>query len=92
VVLEGDSVLTSAQRERLWQLFQTPVYGILMAGDGRIAGYECEAQDGFHAAVRPKTDEEAVCECGRKGPMRELVSAQPSIARRRLPKAAGAEA
>jgi hypothetical protein len=61
--------LTSAQRDRLWKLFQTPVYAILTGSDGRIAGFECEAQDGFHLPGKPAADAETVCECGRPGPL-----------------------
>jgi hypothetical protein len=61
--------LTAIQRDRLWKLFQTPVYAILTASDGRIAGFECEAQDGFHLPGKPAADAETVCECGRPGPL-----------------------
>jgi hypothetical protein len=60
---------TAAQRDRLWELFQTPVYGILTASDGSIAGVECEVQDGFHLPGKPAADAETVCECGRPGPL-----------------------
>lgn len=48
--------LTAAQRDRLWKLFQTPVYAILTGSDGRIAGFECEPQDGFHLTGMLKVD------------------------------------
>jgi hypothetical protein len=60
---------TAAQRDRLWELFQTPVYGILTADDGSIAGVECEMQDGFHLPGKPAADAETVCERGRPGPL-----------------------
>jgi hypothetical protein len=60
---------TPVQRNRLWELFQTPVYAILTAIDGSIAGFECEVQDGFHLPGKPDADAETVCECGRPGPI-----------------------
>jgi hypothetical protein len=60
---------TAAQRDRLWDLFQTPVYAILTGSDGRIAGFECEVQDGFHLPGKLEADAETICECGRPGPV-----------------------
>jgi hypothetical protein len=59
---------TTEQREQLWDLFQTPVYAILLGRDGRIAGFECEAQSGFHMAAAGDERPERLCECGRPGP------------------------
>ena len=61
--------LTTAQRDRLWKLVQTPVYAILTGSDGDIAGFECEAQNGFHLPGKLAADAETVCECGRPGPL-----------------------
>jgi len=68
---------TAAQRDRLWELFQTPVYGILTDGDGSIAGVECEVQDGFHLPGKPAADAETVCECGRPGPLLDANTGRP---------------
>src|SRR6185369_9281330 len=37
--------LTPADRDTLWEMFQVPVYGLLLDGEGRLVGYECEAHD-----------------------------------------------
>src|SRR5271165_3652666 len=58
---------TLAQRDRLWKLFQTPVYAILIGRDGRVAGFECEVQNGFHAPGKTAPGAEMICECGRPG-------------------------
>src|ERR1017187_9515647 len=36
--------LSDADRDVLWEAFQVPVYACLLDGDGRLVGYECEAQ------------------------------------------------
>jgi hypothetical protein len=68
-ISSGEAPLTAAQRDRLWKLYQTPVYAILTGSNGRIAGFECEVQDGFHLPGKPAADAETVCECGRPGPL-----------------------
>ena len=60
---------TASQRDRLWRIFQTPVYALLTGSDGSIAGFECEVQQGFHLPGKPAADAETVCECGRPGPL-----------------------
>jgi hypothetical protein len=60
---------TSEQRDRLWKLFQTPVYAILTGHDGRAEAFECEVQSGFHVAGRVTAEAAVVCECGRAGPL-----------------------
>jgi hypothetical protein len=75
----GGPPLTAAQRDRLWKLYQTPVYAILTAGNGRIAGFECEVQDGFHLPGRPAADAETVCECGRPGPLLDSNAARERV-------------
>ena len=60
------SSLTEEQRDRLWTLYQVPVYAMLVDCDNRLVGFECEAQNGFH--VRGKVfSESPLCECGRPG-------------------------
>ena len=68
---------TASQRDRLWELFQTPVYGILTACDGSIVGVECEVQDGFHLPGKPAADAATVCECGRPGPLFDSITGSP---------------
>lgn len=70
VLLDADAPpFTPAERDRLWDLFETPVYAILTGGNGSITAFECEAQNGFHLPGKRNDSEEAVCECGRPGPM-----------------------
>ena len=40
--------LSASDRDALWEAFQVPVYACLLDGEGRLVGYECEAQDGLH--------------------------------------------
>jgi len=40
--------LTDSDRDVLWEAFQVPVFACLLDGEGRLVGYECEAQDGLH--------------------------------------------
>jgi hypothetical protein len=70
VLLERNAPpLTSEQRDRLWKLFQTPVYAIMTGHDGRAEAFECEVQSGFHFAGRVAAEAAVVCECGRAGPL-----------------------
>ena len=77
VLMEQDAPpLRAEQRDRLWELFQTPVYAILTGRDGRAIGFECEVQNGFHLAGRSGEGGEAACECGRAGPLLHTTAAQ----------------
>jgi hypothetical protein len=64
--------LTGAERDFLWEAFQVPAFVLLRDGGGRILGYECEAQDGFHletadVSLRGASLVCTPCECGRPG-------------------------
>ncbi len=73
--------LTDYEREALWQTFQVPVFAMLLDREGRLAAWECEAQDGLHVggswseesmwAYRLLSSaaelESSPCECGRPG-------------------------
>jgi len=73
VLLGPDSsAFTMAERDELWRLYQTPVFAVLMGRDGRIAGFECEAQNGFHVAQGSGSDAEIVCDCGRPGRLLQM--------------------
>jgi hypothetical protein len=61
---KNDGSLTEMQRDRLWALFQVPAYAMLVDGNGRLIGFECEAQNGFHVPGRTAPDS-PLCECGR---------------------------
>jgi hypothetical protein len=72
---EGDPLLTDAQRDELWELFQVPVYVLLLDADQRVCAYECEAHQGLHLPrdSRPPRRmpvglETSPCGCGRPGP------------------------
>jgi len=60
--------LTDTQRERLWTLFQVPVYAMLIDSDSRLVGFECEAQNGYHVPGKAAPNS-PLCECGRPGLM-----------------------
>jgi hypothetical protein len=80
-----DPSLTDAQRDRLWTLFQVPAYAMLTDGDGRMVGFECEAQNGFHVPGKAPSDS-PLCECGRPGQMLHMEAAMPiSVGLRLLP-------
>ncbi len=73
--------LTEYERDVLWQTFQVPVFAMLLDNDGRLAAWECEAQDGLHVggSWHPESIwvyrllssagelESAACDCGRPG-------------------------
>jgi hypothetical protein len=67
----GRPFLSEGERDALWEMFRTPVYGMLLDRDGRVLGYECEAQEGLHtglhAEAAPGLVEAAPCVCGRPG-------------------------
>jgi hypothetical protein len=67
--------LTAEQRDRLWALFQVPVYALLLDGSGSLIGFECEAQNGFHIPGKTALDS-PVCECGRPGRLLHAESAR----------------
>jgi len=75
------SFLSGAQREELWQMFQVPVFALLLDRHGRLSAWECEAQDGLHVGgawteralwvarllAGGWTLDDVPCECGRPG-------------------------
>ena len=60
-------------RDELWRLFEVPSYVIRLDAEGRQLGWECEAQEGLHAAGRQRGCppgfrlETETCACGRPG-------------------------
>ena len=66
--------LTETQRDALWNMFQVPIYALLVDVRGNVVGYECETQDGMHlradyaAGLLFGNVEWKLCECGRPGP------------------------
>jgi hypothetical protein len=63
-VLTSDGApLSAGERDELWRLFEVPVYALLERG-GRVAAWECEAQNGLHIA---EGGDGSACACGRPG-------------------------
>jgi hypothetical protein len=73
--------LTRTQRDTLWDTFGVPAFMLLLDPHGRIAAWECEAQDGLHVGAAWTGQslwswrllaggwavEKRTCECGRPG-------------------------
>jgi hypothetical protein len=66
--------LSDAQRDALWEMFQVPVFALLLDGEGRLVGYECEAHEGLHIGSScPETED------------RQLISSEDSVLGYRIP-------
>jgi hypothetical protein len=76
--------LTDAQRDRLWTLFQVPAYAMLVDGNDRLVGFECEAQNGFHVPGAAAPDS-PLCDCGRPGRLLQTEAAKTISVVRLLP-------
>lgn len=51
--------LTGHERDDLWEMFQVPVFALLLDGEGRLVGYECETHEGLHiGATCPVTTDQ----------------------------------
>jgi hypothetical protein len=73
--------LSDYERDLLWQTYQVPVFAMLLDRQGRLAAWECEAQDGMHVGGSWNSEclwvyrllssaaemQSAPCECGRLG-------------------------
>lgn len=82
---EDEPLPGEAERNTLWELFQVPVFVILLDRKGRVLAYDCEAQCGMHLnAGRASAPADAVvCDCGRPGrklPARELQPVEQALA------------
>src|SRR5258708_38267618 len=44
----GGPFLSPSERDILWELFQVPIYVLILDLKGRVLAYECEAQSGLH--------------------------------------------
>lgn len=42
--------LTDAERDRLWRAFEVPIFEQVIAADGTLVAWECEAHEGLHVA------------------------------------------
>ena len=63
VLTREGTPLSDGERDELWRLFEVPIYALMERG-GRVAAWECEAQNGLHVA---EGGEEGACACGRPG-------------------------
>ena len=77
----GSPFLSEADRDQLWQVYQVPVFAVLLDRNGRLLAYECEAQSGLHVGPQAPWSaselESAPCECGRPGPRLVLAARKP---------------
>src|SRR5271157_250641 len=77
----GFPFLSETQRDQLWQVFQVPVFAVLLDRNGRLLAYECEAHSGLHVGPQAPWSagvlESAPCECGRPGSRLLLSSRKP---------------
>ncbi len=66
---ESDTPLSDAELDSLWRAFHVPVFEQIVASDGTLIAWECEAHDGLHIAPGVDTGSHAVdttpCACGR---------------------------
>lgn len=66
---EAEPRLTEPERDRLWRAFHVPVFEQILAPDGTLYAWECEAHDGLHIAT-PGFDtgkhliDPSLCACG----------------------------
>jgi len=78
----GSPFLSESERDQLWQMYQVPVFAVLLDRNGRLLAYECEAQSGLHVGSQAPWSagalESAPCECGRPGP-RLVLAAQTAV-------------
>jgi len=77
----GSPFLSETDRDQLWQVYQVPVFAVLLDRNGRLLAYECEAQSGLHVGPQAPWSagelESAPCECGRPGPRLLLAARKP---------------
>ncbi len=67
-------LITPGDRDALWEVFQVPLFALLLDGEGRLVGYECEAHDGLHIAASCPDNSD-----------RHLISSEDSILGYRIP-------
>lgn len=60
--------LTDEIRDRLWRVFQVPVFEQLRGPSLELLAWECEAHDGLHTNDRGMADSHETCSCGVRGP------------------------
>ncbi len=84
---EGSACASEPDRDALWEQFRVPVFEQVLAADGRLAAWECEAHDGLHLtegahAAPGSAVESTTCGCGLAGPriLRPLVHSRVAAA------------
>lgn len=71
VFREGtEPLLTAAEHDWLWRVFQVPVFEQIVARDGTLYAFECDAHDGLHIEsahfdTGSRTVDLTPCACGR---------------------------
>src|SRR5262245_30622004 len=50
VLRQGGDLLTTHERDQLWERWQVPVYALVLDNTARVVAYECEAQEGLHVS------------------------------------------
>jgi hypothetical protein len=64
--------LPPSRRDALWEMFEVPVYALVLDRYRKLIGYECEAQSGIHLCSNhcfPAVHiDPTLCECGRSAP------------------------
>jgi hypothetical protein len=70
VIDEQSPAPSAAERDQLWRWFRAPSFTLVLDSAGRLAAYECEAENGFHLAKARAggITGEKLCACGRPGP------------------------
>ena len=77
---QDDPLLSEEDRDLLWDLFEVPVYAIVLDRHRRILAYECEIHNGLHVTVKFPVagDQGAICECGSHGAKLFLQTREPA--------------
>jgi hypothetical protein len=69
---ESEPGLTEAGHDRLWRAFRVPVFEQIIASDGRLLAWECEAHTGLHIESHFSAGDREIdrtpCGCGRSTP------------------------
>lgn len=78
-------VMTSRERELLWQAFGLPFYEQVRDGSGRLLAYECDARNGFHWVGEDavaRVPRSGPCACGRRTAAKRRASGRTESASR----------
>jgi hypothetical protein len=81
----GEPLLSTHNRERLWQAFRVPIFEQIVGPRGELLAAECEAHDGLHLAAGVSADdadflpagcriEHTPCACGKTEPRLTLAA------------------